>query len=159
MTKNCAEVSLAFSPSLVQGSECAEEKVGVEADAPVRGVTVSSKKGTARVGAPTEQSSEPEIPSRSESESEVKSKTRAKRSRPPSATPRPSALYDTVEAAAEKLSLDPSALRARLRRAQRAEGRAIVADLGGGITAFKFGSSWRISFPQALLKRAQYRLP
>jgi len=53
-----------------------------------------------------------------------------------------------VETAAAKLSLDPTALRARLRRAQRAEGRAIVADLGGGITAFKFGSSWRISFPR-----------
>ena len=83
------------------------------------------------------------------SENTVKSTSPTKRSRPPSpAPPRPSALYDTVEAAAAKLSLDPTALRARLRRSQRAEGRAIVADLGGGITAFKFGSSWRISFPR-----------
>ena len=83
------------------------------------------------------------------SENAVTSRSPAKRSRPSRATPpRPSALYDTVGTAAAKLSLEPTALRARLRRAQRAEGRAIVADLGGGITAFKFGSSWRISFPR-----------
>ena len=61
---------------------------------------------------------------------------------------RSAALYCTVEDAAAKLSLDSTALRARLRRAQRAEGDSIVADLGGGITAFKFGSSWRIRFPE-----------
>ncbi len=84
-----------------------------------------------------------------ESDKAVMSRSAAKRSRPSRPTPpRPSALYDTVDTAAAKLSLDPTALRARLRRAQRAEGRAIVADLGGGITAFKFGSSWRISVPQ-----------
>jgi hypothetical protein len=83
------------------------------------------------------------------SENTVKSRSPTKLSRPPSATPpRPSTLYDTVDAAAAKLSLEAAALRARLRRAQRAEGRAVVADLGGGITAFKFGSSWRISFPR-----------
>jgi hypothetical protein len=84
-----------------------------------------------------------------ESENSVTSRSPTRRSRTPRATPpRPSTLYDTVDSAAAKLSLDPTALRARLRRAQRAEGRAIVADLGGGITAFKFGSNWRISFPQ-----------
>jgi hypothetical protein len=57
-------------------------------------------------------------------------------------------LYYTVEAAAAKLSLDPAALRARLRRAQRVEGDMIVADLGGGIRGFKFGKSWRIRFPE-----------
>jgi hypothetical protein len=57
--------------------------------------------------------------------------------------------YYTVEAAATKLSLDPAALRARLRRAQRAEADAVVADLGGGIRGFKFGKSWRIRFPEA----------
>ncbi|HEX3854757.1 MAG TPA: hypothetical protein VHW01_27535 [Polyangiaceae bacterium] len=62
---------------------------------------------------------------------------------------RASPLYHTVEAAAAKLSLEPTALRARLRRAQRAEGDTIVADLGGGITAFKFGSSWRIRLPES----------
>jgi hypothetical protein len=56
-------------------------------------------------------------------------------------------LYDTVEVAAVKLSSEPVALRARLRRAQRREGNAIVADLGGGIHAFKFGRNWRIRFP------------
>ena len=53
-----------------------------------------------------------------------------------------------MDAAAAKLSLEATALRARLRRAQHAEGRSVVADLGGGITAFKFGISWRISFPR-----------
>jgi hypothetical protein len=84
-----------------------------------------------------------------ESENAVTSRSPTKRSLPPRTTPpRPSTLYDTVHTAAAKLSLDPTALRARLRRAQRAEGHSIVADLGGGITAFKFGSSWRISFPR-----------
>jgi len=59
------------------------------------------------------------------------------------------ALFETVEAASTKLSPDPTALRARLRRAQRVEGNAIVADLGGGILGFKFGKSWRIRFPEA----------
>jgi hypothetical protein len=54
----------------------------------------------------------------------------------------------TVEAAADLLSLDPTALRARLRRAQRAEGGTIVADLGGGISGFKLGKSWRLRFPE-----------
>ena len=62
-------------------------------------------------------------------------------------TSRGEPVYYTVEAAAAKLSLDPAALRARLRRAQRVEGNAIVADLGGGIRGFKFGKSWRIRFP------------
>lgn len=57
-------------------------------------------------------------------------------------------VFDTVEAAAAKLSLDPTALRARLRRAQRAEGGSIVAELGGGIRAFKLGKSWRVRFPE-----------
>ncbi|HET7541876.1 MAG TPA: hypothetical protein VFK05_18500 [Polyangiaceae bacterium] len=57
-------------------------------------------------------------------------------------------VYDTVETAAAKLGLDPAALRARLRRAQRLENGSIVADLGGGIRGFKFGKSWRIRFPE-----------
>jgi hypothetical protein len=59
------------------------------------------------------------------------------------------AVFDTVETAAAKLGVHPTALRARLRRAQRLENGSIVADVGGGITAFKFGSSWRIRFPEA----------
>lgn len=62
--------------------------------------------------------------------------------------PRRPPVFDTVEAAAAKLSLDPTALRARLRRAQRAEGDSIVAELGGGIRAFKLGKSWRVRFPE-----------
>lgn len=57
--------------------------------------------------------------------------------------------YYTVEAAAELLSLDPTALRARLRRAQRKEGTAVIADLGGGISGVKLGKSWRLRFPEA----------
>jgi hypothetical protein len=57
------------------------------------------------------------------------------------------AVYQTVELAAASLSLDPAALRARLRRAQRDDGAGVVADLGGGISAFKLGKSWRIRFP------------
>jgi hypothetical protein len=53
-----------------------------------------------------------------------------------------------VEAAADVLSLKPTALRARLRRAQRAVGRSIVADLGDGISGFKLGKSWRLRLPE-----------
>jgi hypothetical protein len=60
----------------------------------------------------------------------------------------PSTIFYTVEAAADVLSLEPTALRARLRRAQRAVGRSIVADLGGGISGFKLGKSWRLRFPE-----------
>lgn len=61
---------------------------------------------------------------------------------------RPSTTFYTVEVAADVLSLDATALRARLRRAQRGEGNTIVADLGGGISGFKLGKSWRLRFPE-----------
>jgi hypothetical protein len=51
--------------------------------------------------------------------------------------------YLTTEQAAVILGLDPDALRARARRAARREGRSTVARLGGGVTAVKFGQSWR----------------
>jgi hypothetical protein len=35
-----------------------------------------------------------------------------------------------------------------LRRAQRREGTVVVADLGGGISGFKLGKSWRLRFPE-----------
>ena len=57
--------------------------------------------------------------------------------------------YDTIETAAARLALDAEALRARCRRGARREGTATVADLGGGIVAFKFGRSWRVQFPRA----------
>jgi hypothetical protein len=58
-----------------------------------------------------------------------------------------SQVFDTIESAAAKLGLDAEALRARCRRAARREGDTVVAKLGGGIVAFKFGKSWRIRFP------------
>lgn len=51
--------------------------------------------------------------------------------------------YLTTEEAAVVLGLEPGALRARARRAARREGRSTVARLGGGVTAVKFGQSWR----------------
>jgi hypothetical protein len=58
-------------------------------------------------------------------------------------------VFDTVESAAVKLGLDANALRARCRRAAQRVGDAIVAQLGGGIVAFKFGKSWRVRFPSS----------
>ena len=56
-------------------------------------------------------------------------------------------MFETINAAAAKLSLDAEALRARCRRAARRDGDAIVASLGGGIVAIKLGRSWRVRFP------------
>lgn len=78
---------------------------------------------------------------------EAKRRARKRSPAKPRAVRTPATSY-TVEAAAELLSLDPTALRARLRRAQRAEGAAMVADLGGGISGFKLGKSWRLRFPE-----------
>ena len=55
--------------------------------------------------------------------------------------------YATIEVAARKLCTSAEALRARCRRHARREGRDVVARLGGGIVAIKFGASWRIRFP------------
>jgi hypothetical protein len=49
-----------------------------------------------------------------------------------------------VEDAARVLSTTPTALRARCRRHARRLGRDVVARLGGGVVAFKFGASWRL---------------
>jgi hypothetical protein len=51
--------------------------------------------------------------------------------------------YLTTEQAAVMLGVGLEALRARARRAARREGRSTVARLGGGVTAVKFGRSWR----------------
>jgi len=56
-------------------------------------------------------------------------------------------VFETIDAAAEKLSIEAGALRARCRRAARREGDKVVAPLGGGIVAIKFGRSWRVRFP------------
>ena len=52
----------------------------------------------------------------------------------------------TTELAATRLSTTPEALRARCRRRAHREGREVVARLGAGVIAFKFGASWRIRF-------------
>ncbi len=50
----------------------------------------------------------------------------------------------TVEDAAVRLSTTPTALRARCRRRARRVGREVVAHLGAGVVAYKFGVSWRL---------------
>jgi hypothetical protein len=60
---------------------------------------------------------------------------------------RPLPIFDTIEAAAPKLGVEPGALRSRCQRAARRAGPAAVAQLGGGIVAFKFGKTWRVRFP------------
>lgn len=57
--------------------------------------------------------------------------------------------YIPIERAAARLALTPVALRARCRRAARREGRNVVAHLGAGVVAHKFGRSWRVRFPLA----------
>jgi hypothetical protein len=54
--------------------------------------------------------------------------------------------YIRIEEAAARLALTPVALRARCRRAARREGREVVAHLGAGVVAYKFGRSWRVRF-------------
>jgi hypothetical protein len=56
--------------------------------------------------------------------------------------------FDDIDTAGAKLRVDSDALRARCRRAARRVGNTVVAELGGGIVAFKFGSSWRVRFPR-----------
>ena len=74
--------------------------------------------------------------------------------RPSNAPPRAGAavtsvaVLDTIDSAAEKLCIAPTALRSRCRRAARRVGDMVIAKLGGGIIAFKFGASWRIRFPR-----------
>lgn len=55
--------------------------------------------------------------------------------------------YNTVEVAAEKLSMSPEALRARCRRSAVKEGKTVLAHLGAGIVAYKLGRHWRVRFP------------
>lgn len=54
----------------------------------------------------------------------------------------------TLEQAAERLGIGTKALEARCRRAQRKESHNIVARLGAGVTAMKFGVSWRFRFEE-----------
>ena len=66
---------------------------------------------------------------------------------PPEVRGRNGSVFETIETAAAKLDMAPTALRARCRRAGRRVGDEVVARLGGGIVAFKFGRSWRVRFP------------
>lgn len=50
----------------------------------------------------------------------------------------------TIRTAAAHMGVDPVTLRAQCRNATRDGG---VADLGGGIIAFKIGRHWRVRFP------------
>ncbi len=50
----------------------------------------------------------------------------------------------TISSAAKILQLSDLALRARCRRAVRREGQILVARLGAGVTAYKFGKTWRV---------------
>ncbi len=54
--------------------------------------------------------------------------------------------FVAIEEAAGRLSMSPDALRARCRRNARGRGRDVIARIGPGVTAFKFGRSWRIRF-------------
>jgi len=56
-------------------------------------------------------------------------------------------VYVTIEDAARLLAMTAVALRARCRRRARRQGRDVVAHLGGGVTAYKIGASWRLRFP------------
>lgn len=57
--------------------------------------------------------------------------------------------YEPIERAAAKLAITADALRARCRRGALRRGTSVVADLGGGIEAIKFGATWRVRFPEA----------
>ena len=61
-----------------------------------------------------------------------------------SSAPAPVPVLLPIETAAVLLSTTPTALRARCRRAARRFGRDVIAHLGPGVDALKFGRSWRI---------------
>ena len=71
----------------------------------------------------------------------------------PRAKPRPvrraAAEYVAIDIAAQRLDVDPDALRARCRRAAVRVGTIVQADLGAGVIAVKLGRSWRVRFPSA----------
>ena len=52
----------------------------------------------------------------------------------------------SIGSAAARLETTPVALRARCRRRARREGDEIVARLGAGVVAYKFGAHWRVRF-------------
>jgi len=62
--------------------------------------------------------------------------------------------YFTLREAAAVLSMTEEALQTRCRRKARRIGRDIIAHLGDGVTAVKFGKLWRIRFPDLPLDRS-----
>ncbi len=64
------------------------------------------------------------------------------------------AQFVSIDAAARALDMSAEALRARCRRASRRSGKQIVADIGGGFVAMKFGRSWRVRLPEDAVPRA-----
>ncbi len=56
-------------------------------------------------------------------------------------------IFESIESAARKLDVLPSALRSRCRRAAKQAADMATIPLGGGIVAIKFGRSWRIRIP------------
>lgn len=63
---------------------------------------------------------------------------------PESMAVRSSGMLHTIRTAAAHLGIEPDALRAQCRSAAGANG---VADLGGGMKAFKTGRFWRVLLP------------
>lgn len=54
--------------------------------------------------------------------------------------------YMTIDEAAEHLRLTPNALRKRCAKQARKVDRDVVAQLGDGVVAVKFGRTWRVRF-------------
>ncbi len=93
---------------------------------------------------PEQPSAAPSASGRSQRSIRRRKRTR----RAPRAPLAPAVLWLSVEAAAERLSLGPVALRARLRRAERAEGDLRVARIGAGVVGVRFGRQWRLRFDE-----------
>jgi hypothetical protein len=55
--------------------------------------------------------------------------------------------YYTIEQAAAQLAMTPQALQKRCTRNARIRGSDVIAELGDGVIAVKFGRVWRIRFP------------
>ena len=55
-----------------------------------------------------------------------------------------------TEEAAQRLGLDPEALRARCRRNAKREGREVIARLGAGVVGVKFGTTWRFRIDEVV---------
>ncbi len=57
--------------------------------------------------------------------------------------------YFTIAQATKRIGSTPDALRRRCERAARKLPNGdIIAELGGGIRAFKFGRTWLVTFPE-----------